>query len=139
MKKFLFLALILIASCEEINDSESTIKFFKCLLLDSDVTYNYINSLVDAVEKNDPVKLAAVFSTIYPAIGTEAVKCKAKSNGEQEVKAVEKVKEDKIDILALILKLVKQYVVPFLKKLGIELGPICKMVFPKSQICELFN
>ena len=139
MKKFLFFALILIASCEEINDSESTIKFYKCLLLDSDVTYNYINSLVDAVEKKDPVKLAAVFSTIYPAIGTEAIKCKAKSNEEQVVKVVEKVEEPKIDILALILKLAKQYVVPFLKKLGIDLGPICKMIFPKLQICEIFN
>ena len=137
MKKFLFLFLILIASCEEMNDSESTIKFFKCLLLDSDVTFNYINSLIDAVEKNDPVKLASVFTTIYPAIASEALKCKGKSN--EEVKIAEEKEVIKMRIKYLIIKFVKEYLIPILEKIKLYLAKICKMVFPESKICDLLN
>ena len=136
MKKILFLALVLIAACETTNDSD-TVKIFKCLLIDSDVTYNYINNLVDAVEKNDAVKLATVFSTIYPAIGAEYVRCKTASNGEVVLKTVEKEEDPLQNIFKKILKIVKQYVLPILKELGINLADICKKVFPDLPLCDL--
>ena len=136
MKKILFLALLLIVACETINDSD-TVKIFKCMLIDSDVTYKYINNLVDAVEKNDAVKLASVFSTIYPAIGAEYVRCKTASNGEVVLKTVEKEEDPLQNIFKKILKIVKQYVLPILKELGINLVDVCKKVFPDLPLCDL--
>ena len=136
MKKILFLALVLIAACETTNDSD-TVKIFKCLLIDSDVNYKYVNNLVDAVEKNDAVKLASVFSTIYPAIGAEYVRCKTASNGEVVLKIIEKEEDPLQNIFKKILKIVKQYVLPILKELGINLADICNMVFPDLPLCDL--
>ena len=137
MKKFLFLALILIASCEKMNDAESTIKFFKCLLLDSDVTFNHVKSFIDAIERNDPVKLVSVFTTIFPAISAEASKCKGKSN--EEVKVAQEKEETKMSIKYLIIKFVEEYLIPILKKIKLYLAKICKMVFPESKICNILN
>ena len=137
MKKILFLALLLIVACETTNDSD-TVKIFKCLLIDSDVTYNYINNLVDAVDKNDPVKLASVFSTIYPAIAAEYVRCKTATNGKVFAKTEEIQDAPFQNIPKIILKIVIKYVLPVLKKLGINLAEICKKVFPDLPWCELF-
>ena len=138
MKKFLFLALILIVTCEAIkDDSENTVEIYKCLLLDSDVTFNYINSLIDAVEKMDAVKLASLFITIYPAIGAEFLRCKTQT---KEVINLEGVKEKaKINIIELIIKVVKEYLIPILKKIIANFADLCKMFFPESPICDLFN
>ena len=138
MKKFLFLALILIISCESVkDDSEDTIKLYKCLLLDSDVTLNYIKSFIEAVEKMDPVKLASLFITIYPAIGAEFIRCKTQT---KEVVNLEGVKEKaKINIIELIIKVVKEYLIPILKKIIATFADLCKMVFPESPICDLLN
>ena len=138
MKKFLFLALILIVSCEAIkDDSENSVEIYKCLLLDSDVTFNYINSLIEAVEKNDPVKLASLFLTIYPAIGAEFIRCKTQTTEIVNAEG-EKVKT-KINIIELIIKVVKEYLIPIIKRIIANLGPLCKMVFPESPICDLLN
>ena len=138
MKKFLFLALILIVTCEAIkDDSENTVEIYKCLLLDSDVTFNYINSLIDAVEKMDAVKLASLFVTIYPAIGAEFIRCKTQT---KEVINLEGVKEKaKINIIELIIKVVKEYLIPIIKKIIANFADLCKMFFPESPICDLFN
>ena len=77
MKKFLFLVLFLVVTTQSNTESESTISLFKCLLLDSDVTYNHINSLVEAITTMDPAKLISAFTTMYPAIAAEVVRCKA--------------------------------------------------------------
>ena len=149
MKKFLFIALLLIVSCETISDSESTIKLFKCLLLDSDVTYNHLNNLVEAVKTMDPVKLANVFSTIYPAISIEVARCQKESANEniakpevvEEVVKEEKKEEEKkdSDFIQMIWKLFIQYALPFLKTLGLDLAGICKMFFPDSFYCDLLS
>ena len=138
MKKFLFLALILIISCEALkDDSEKTIPLYKCLLLDSDVTYNYINSLINAVEKNDPVKLASLFTTIYPAIGAEFIRCETQKNEEVNLEGVKE--KAKINIIELIIKVIKEYVIPIIKKIIANFADLCKMVFPESPICDLLN
>ena len=138
MKKFLFLSLILIISCEAIKgDSQEPIDLYKCLLLDSDVTFNYINSLIDAVEKNDPVKLASLFVTIYPAIGAEFIRCQTQA---KEVVNLDGVKEKaKINIIELIIKVIKEYLIPILKKIISNFADLCKMFFPESPICDLLN
>ncbi len=153
MKKFLFIALLLIVSCETISDSESTIKLFKCLLLDSDVTYNHLNNLVEAVKTMDPVKLANVFSTIYPAISSEVARCQKEATNEiiakpevveevvkEEIKEEKKEEEKKdSDFIQMIWKLFIQYALPFLKTLGLDLAGICKMFFPDSFYCDLLS
>ena len=138
MKKFLFLALILIISCEALkDDSEKTIALYKCLLLDSDVTNNYINSLINAVEKNDPVKLASLFTTIYPAIGAEFIRCETQKKEEVNLEGVKE--KAKINIIELIIKVIKEYVIPIIKKIIANFADLCKMVFPESPICDLLN
>ena len=140
MKKFLFLVLFLVVASQSTTDSESTINLFKCLLLDSDVTYNQINSLVEAVTTMDPAKLVSAFTTMYPAIAAEVVRCKAQTNGEE---IVVKTEEKKIaptqDIFGKLLKLFTQYILPILKNLGINISQICKMLFPDLAYCDILQ
>ena len=138
MKKFLFIALFLIISCESTTDSESTIKVFKCLLIDSDVTYNYINDLVEAVKSLDAVKLVNTFTTIYPAIKSEVERCKKEVGTEIKLKEGKETTSSS-DILPMILKILTKYVIPFLKENGINLGEICKMILPESKICKFLE
>ena len=136
MKKFLFLALFLIISSQESN-SEDTIKLFKCLLLDSNVVYNHVNSLVQAVESMDP------------AISAEVIRCSTgknelaekKEEKEEETKVVkmEEKKSSSSDFPMTLLKLIAQYVVPILKKFGINLSSICKMIFPDLVYCDIID
>ena len=125
MKKFLFLALLLIISCESSNDSERTIKIYKCLLLDSDVTTNYITDLVDAVKAQDALKLVSVFS------GIKSVRKEEEQKEEKD--------EQTINIFEMLLKLFKQYVLPMIKELGQYLAKLCKKVFPESNLCDLLD
>ena len=99
MNKFLIVALFLIISCESTTDSESTINFYKCLLLDSDVTYNYLNDIVEAIKSLDPVKLVNTFSTIYPAILSEVERCKKETNNEIVLNEEETEKNSDSDAL----------------------------------------
>ena len=147
MKKFLFLALFLIISSQESN-SEDTIKLFKCLLLDSNVVYDHVNSLVQAVETMDPAKLVTTFTTIYPAISAEVIRC---STGKNELAEKKEEKEEETKVLKMeekksssdfpmtLLKLIAQYVVPILKKFGINLSSICKMIFPDLVYCDIID
>ena len=137
MKKFLFLALFFIISSQTINDSESTINLFKCLLLDSDVTYNHINSLVEAITNIDPAKLVSEFTTIYPAIKAEVERCKSQSNEEIVVKTEEKKNVTIQDFYGKILELFNQYVLPILKHLEINITQVCKTIFPDLPLCDL--
>ena len=139
MKKFIFFALILLISCQSTSESENTINLFKCLLLDSDVTYNYLNDIVEAVKSLDPIKLVNTFTTIYPAIKSEYDRCKKETSNEIEIKEKEIEKAPSSDILSMILKILTKYVIPFLKKHGIDLGEICKMILPDSPICKLLE
>ena len=154
MKTILFLALLLFISNQEISDTESTIKIFKCLLLDSNVVYDQVNSLVEALQTLDPLKLVSTFTTIYPAITAEVIRCTEK-NELPELKEEEKVeekKEEKEDVkeeqeveppsynfIGTILKLIAQYLVPILKQFGINLSSVCKMIFPKLVYCDLID
>ena len=138
MKKFVFISLILLISCEAIkDDSEKTIEIYKCLLLESDVTLNYINSLIEAVEKNDPVKLVSIFLTIYPAIGAEFIRCETQAKEKNNLEGIKG--KTKINIIDLIIKVVKEYLIPILKKIIANFSDLCKMVFPESPICKLLN
>ena len=159
MKTILFLALLLFISNQEISDTESTIKIFKCLLLDSNVVHDQVNSLVEALQTLDPLKLVSTFTTIYPAITAEVIRCTEK-NELPELKEEEKVeekkevkkeeeKEEKEDVkeeeppsynfIGTILKLIAQYLVPILKQFGINLSSVCKMIFPKLVYCDLID
>ena len=75
MKSILFITLIIFISFPAETKSNDVVDFYKCLLLDSDVVYNNINDLVDAVLTLDPVKLITSFSTIYPVIAAEVARC----------------------------------------------------------------
>ena len=159
MKTILFLALLLFISNQEISDTESTIKIFKCLLLDSNVVHDQINSLVEALQTLDPLKLVSTFTTIYPAITAEVIRCTEK-NELPELKEEEKVEEKKegkkeeekeevkeekeveppsYNFIGTILKLIAQYLVPILKQFGINLSSVCKMIFPKLVYCDLID
>ena len=159
MKTVLFLALLLFISNQEISDTESTIKIFKCLLLDSNVVHDQVNSLVEALQTLDPLKLVTTFTTIYPAITAEVIRCTEKNElpelkeeeKVEEKKEVEKeeekeeVKEEKkeeppsYNFIGTILKLIAQYLVPILKQFGINLSSVCKMIFPKLVYCDLID
>ena len=161
MKTILFLALLLFISNQEISDTESTIKIFKCLLLDSNVVHDQVNSLVEALQTLDPLKLVSTFTTIYPAITAEVIRCTEK-NELPELKEEEKVEEKKevkkeeekeeneekekkkeeppsYNFIGTILKLIAQYLVPILKQFGINLSSVCKMIFPKLVYCDLID
>ena len=159
MKTVLFLALLLFISNQEISDTESTIKIFKCLLLDSNVVHDQVNSLVEALQTLDPLKLVSTFTTIYPAITAEVIRC-TKKNELKELKEEEKVEEKKevkkeeekeevkeekkeeppsYNFIGTILKLIAQYLVPILKQFGINLSSVCKMIFPKLVYCDLID
>ena len=139
MKKFLFLVLFLVVTTQSNTESESTISLFKCLLLDSDVTYNHINSLVEAITTMDPAKLISAFTTMYPAISAEVKRCKGETNEEIVVKSEEKKNAPTQDIFGKLLKLFTQYVLPILKNLGINLTQICKMIFPDLAYCDILQ
>ena len=139
MKKFLFLVLFLVVTTQSNTESESTISLFKCLLLDSDVTYNHINSLVEAITTMDPAKLISAFTTMYPAISAEVKRCKGETSEEIVVKSKVKKNAPTQDIFGKLLKLFTQYVLPFLKNLGINLTQICKMLFPDLAYCDILQ
>ena len=139
MKKFLFLVLFLVVTTQSNTESESTISLFKCLLLDSDVTYNHINSLVEAITTMDPAKLISAFTTMYAAISAEVKRCKGETSEEIVVKSEEKKNAPTQDIFGKLLKLFTQYVLPILKNLGINLTQICKMIFPDLAYCDILQ
>lgn len=148
MKSILFITLLLLISCESIQESNDSdvVSFYKCLLLDSDVVYNQINSLVEAIKSLDPIKLTTTFTTIVPVISAEVTKCKAKqvlfrklSTEEEEEKTVKKTSSGKADFFKAILKAVTTYLMPFLKNIGIDLKGICKDAFPDVFICDLLE
>ena len=158
MKTVLFLALLLFISNQEISDTESTIKIFKCLLLDSNVVHDQVNSLVEALQTLDPLKLVSTFTTIYPAITAEVIRCteknelpelkeeeKVEEKKEEKKEEKEEVKEEKkeeppsYNFIGTILKLIAQYLVPILKQFGINLSSVCKMIFPKLVYCDLID
>ena len=139
MKKFLFLVLFLVVTTQSNTESESTISLFKCLLLDSDVTYNHINSLVEAITTMDPAKLISAFTTMYPAISAEVKRCKGETSEEIVVKSEEKKNAPTQDIFGKLLKLFTQYVLPILKNLGINLTQICKRIFPDLAYCDILQ
>ena len=139
MKKFLFLVLFLVVTTQSNTESESTISLFKCLLLDSDVTYNHINSLVEAITTMDPAKLISAFTTMHPAISAEVKRCKGETSEEIVVKSEEKKNAPTQDIFGKLLKLFTQYVLPILKNLGINLTQICKMIFPDLAYCDILQ
>ena len=139
MKKFLFLVLFLVVTTQSNTESESIISLFKCLLLDSDVTYNHINSLVEAITTMDPAKVISAFTTMYPAISAEVKRCKGETSEEIVVKSEEKKNAPTQDIFGKLLKLFTQYVLPILKNLGINLTQICKMIFPDLAYCDILQ
>ncbi len=158
MKTILFLALLLFISNQEISDTESTIKIFKCLLLDSNVVHDQVNSLVEALQTLDPLKLVSTFTTIYPVITAEVIRCteknelpelkeeeKVEEKKEEKKEEKEEVKEEKeveppsYNFIGTILKLIAQYLVPILKQFGINLSSVCKMIFPKLVYCDLID
>ena len=146
MKSILFVTLLLIISCENIQESNDSdvVSFYKCLLLDSDVVYNQINSLVEAIKSLDPVKLTTTFTTIVPVITAEVTKCKAKQilfrklSTEEEEQPVKKT-SGKVNFFKALLKAVTTYLLPFLKNIGVDLKKICKDAFPDVFICDLLE
>ena len=146
MKSILFVTLLLIISCENIQESNDSdvVSFYKCLLLDSDVVYNQINSLVEAIKSLDPVKLTTTFTTIVPVITAEVTKCKAKQilfrklSTEEEEQPVKKT-SGKANFFKALLKAVTTYLLPFLKNIGVDLKKICKDAFPDVFICDLLE
>ena len=146
MKSIIFIALFLIFSCKNIEESNDIINFYKCLLLDSDVVYNHINSFVEAIISLDPIKLVESFTTIYPAITLEVTRCKmvTKNNDNNDIilksSNNESVRSNTIaEFFKALLKYVTTYIMPFLNPLGINLKKICNDAFPDSFICDLLE
>ena len=146
MKSILFITLLLVISCESIQESSDNdvVSFYKCLLLDSDVVYNQINNLVEAIKSLDPIKLTTTFTTIVPVITAEVTKCKAKQilfrklSTEEEEQPVKKT-SGKVNFFKALLKAVTTYLLPFLKNIGVDLKKICKDAFPDVFICDLLE
>ena len=49
------------------------------------------------------------------------------------------LKQNSKSRLNIIIKVVKEYLIPILKKIIANFADLCKMVFPESPICDLFN
>ena len=142
MKSILFITLLLVISCENVQDSNDNdfVSFFKCLLLDSDVVYNQANSLVEAIKSLDPVKLTTAFTTIVPILSAEVTKCKAKQKLFRKLSTEdEQPGSGKVNFFKAILKAVTTFLMPFLKGVGIDLKGVCKDAFPDVFICDLLE
>ena len=148
MKSFLFIALFLIISCETTEESNDVVNFYTCLLLDSDVVYKHINSLVDAILTLDPVKLVESFTTIYPAILSEVNRCKkeVKTNSDNDIvlklrhtESVTTKSNTKVEFFKALLKVFTTYIAPSLKEWGFNIKKICNDNFPDVFICDLLE
>ena len=143
MKTLILFALIFLISCESTEDSNTTIDFYKCLLLDSDTVFNDLNSLFESIITLDAGKFAKAFTSIYPAIVVEVNRCskevKEKKDDEVVLKSSNEGSNLPIDFIFKILNIVNTYVIPFLKQLGIDLKGLCNQFLPDSFICLLIN
>ena len=143
MKSIILFALIFLISCESTEDSNTTVNFYKCLLLDSDTVYNDLNTLFESIKSLDPVKFATTFTSIYPAIIMEVNRCKKELNIVDDNKAtLRKTSEDSnaaIDFIFKVIEIINTYVVPFLKQLGIDFKGLCNQFLPDSFVCMLLN
>ena len=143
MKSILLIALFLVISCKTSEVSYDVVSFYKCLLLDSNTVFNHINSLIEAIQTLDPIKFAASFTTIYPAIVVEVTRCSLQSTRNMDDEIVLKNANNKsnttADFFKAILKAIVTYISPFLKSLGINLKNICNETFPDTFICDLLE
>ena len=146
MKSILFISLLLVISCESIQESSDNdvVSFYKCLLLDSDVVYNQINNLVEAIKSLDPIKLTTTFTTIVPIISAEVTRCKLnqvffRKLSTEDEQPVKNTSSGKANFFKALLKAVTTYLIPFLKNIGINLKGICKDAFPDVFICDLLE
>ena len=148
MKLLFLIALFMTISCETVEFSSEIIDFYKCLLLDSDIVYYHINSLVESIEELNPIKFSATFTTIYPLIVAEVTRCEilVKKNVDDDDDIVLKNSNNsngggstKIDFFKALLKYVIDYIMPFLKPLGINLKKVCNEAFPETFLCDLLE
>ena len=143
MKSLILFVLIFLISCESTEDSNTTVDFYKCLLLDSDTVYNDLNTLFESIKSLDPVKFATTFTSIYPAIMIEVNRCKKELNIVDDNKAeLRKTSEDSnaaLDFIFKVIEILNTYVVPFLKTLGIDFKGLCNQYLPDSFVCMLLN
>ena len=122
MKSILFITLIIFISFPAETKSNDVVDFYKCLLLDSDVVYNNINDLVDAVLTLDPVKLITSFSTIYPVIAAEVARCSFIVRRRSNNAILKVIKNSSFsDFIKELFEFASTYITPFLKKLLLEL------------------
>ena len=122
MKSILFITLIIFISFPAETKSNDVVDFYKCLLLDSDVVYNKINDLVDAVLTLDPVKLITSFSTIYPVIAAEVARCSFIVRRRSNNAILKVIKNSSFsDFIKELFEFASTYITPFLKKLLLEL------------------
>ena len=118
MKSILLIALFMIISCETTEASNDAISFYECLLLKSDTVFNHISSLIDSIQTLDPIKFAASFTTIYPAIAVEVTRCsiQVKNNVDDGEIVLKSAKNDNIastDSFKVLLNAVIKYVMSF--------------------------
>ena len=147
MKLLFLIALFMTISCETVEFSSEIIDFYKCLLLDSDIVYYHINSLVESIEELDPIKFSATFTTIYPLIVAEVTRCEilVKKNVDDDDIVLKNSNNSngggstKIDFFKALLKYVIDYIMPFLKPLGINLKKVCNEAFPETFLCDLLE
>ena len=151
MKSLLFIALFLLISCES-TESKDIVAFYKCLLLDSDVVYNHINSFVEAIKTLDPIKFAESFSTIYAAISSEVTRCELvvklkKNNDDIVLRSTNEVENTNKNeggstmkaLFSALLKAFLSFINPTLKTLGINIKDICQKEFTDSFLCDLLE
>ena len=144
MKSILLIALFMVISCKTSEVSYDVVSFYKCLLIESNTVFNHINSLIEAIETLDPLKLIASFTTIYPAIAVEVTRCSLQSiknvdDDEIVLKSANTSSNTKADFFKAILKAIVTYISPFLKPLGINLKNICNEAFPDTFLCDLLE
>ena len=144
MKSILLIALFMIISCETTEASNDAISFYECLLLKSDTVFNHISSLIDSIQTLDPIKFAASFTTIYPAIAVEVTRCsiQVKNNVEDDEIVLKSDKNDNIastDSFKVLLNAVIKYVMSFLNSVGINLNKMYNEAFLKDFLNELLK
>ena len=133
MKFILIVNLLILISCTGNNlinteeKSNSVTDFYQCLLLDSDVVQNAMESIIDAIKTLKPSKLVGTFLSVYPKVVAEVGICAAKSVN---------FNSNSNNLFSNIIDIINVYVLPFLRSLGIQLKGLCVSFFPDLFLCE---
>ena len=111
MKQLLFFSLLILLSCKALGDSSDPIAFYKCLLIDSDIVFNQINSFVEAIKTLDPIKITTTFTTMLPVIIAEVKRCEKETKNNYINEVTSKILNNKklMEFLQALIKFIANF------------------------------